>query len=237
MRHAVVLMILCVGCASAPATAPVVSEGFVLRPLFQTVDGELAAGTAFVAEIPGSGARVLLSALHLFGENGGLDREIPPDELPAYVSGVHLAAAFDGSPVGTAEGPIEIPDASPMNEKPGVGDIVAFRLAPEASLPAAPLAASNPAVGDTIWLAAEVSGVADRHLFAAKVVEIDRADLIFIYEDPSLDLRATSGAALLNAAGEVVGINVGGGNDDGILFGFANSVDNFRGRLLNAIER
>lgn len=46
--------------------------------------------------------------------------------------------------------------------------------------------------------------------------------LDYIYDVPGVNFAGTSGAPVFNAAGEVVGINLGGGNHNGKTFDFAN---------------
>ena len=57
----------------------------------------------------------------------------------------------------------------------------------------------------------------------AVVVERTETTLIFRFEDPSIEAPYSSGAPVLDRAGDVVGINVGGGWLDGERLGHANS--------------
>ena len=92
------------------------------------------------------------------------------------------------------------------------------------------LAVAAPVNGDTIWLAARV-GESEARLHQATVVQID-GDWMFFEYAAELDLAATSGAPVLNAAGEVVGLNLGGGKmPDGKFVGSANPVTALRAHL------
>ena len=59
---------------------------------------------------------------------------------------------------------------------------------------------------------------------------------MFRYRDASDHPRFTSGAPLLNAAGEVVGINVGKGEIRGHTVGHANHVASLRRHLREAVQ-
>jgi hypothetical protein len=85
------------------------------------------------------------------------------------------------------------------------------------------LAHSVPSVGDSVWLVAQVrSGAApDVLLHKAIVVSSDRTFLRFAYDNGALNLRATSGAPVVNSAGQVVGINFGGQQEGHWLVGDA----------------
>src|SRR5690242_16938525 len=65
---------------------PTIPANFAVRPLFQLRDGrQIQAGTAFAATMDG-GSPVLLSAMHLFGEAGGLDHDLPGTTLPEAIA-------------------------------------------------------------------------------------------------------------------------------------------------------
>ncbi|MBF5043372.1 trypsin-like peptidase domain-containing protein [Aggregicoccus sp. 17bor-14] len=112
-------------------------------------------------------------------------------------------------------------------------DLAAF-IAPEsAASRVLPLATQNPKVGDDVWLVAEVRGgrSVGTHLHRARVVESKRTTLAYTFEDPTLELRATSGAPVVNAKGEVVGVNLGGGHQGDSLYGVAHPVQSVRAHL------
>ena len=234
--YIVLALCLGIGAIAVAESPPEVRKGFVTRPEFTTTEGRFGAGTAFAVEVDGAERRALLSAVHLFGSAGGLDREIPPKDLPGYVREVTCVDAFDGDQVGGASSLVPLPNASSMNESPGAGDIVAFRIPEGQKFVTAPLAKESPRPGERVWLAAQVLNRTEARRFEAKVVGIADSRLYYAYEDPKLELRATSGAAVLNARGEAVGINLGGGESEGVLYGIANPVENFRAALVEAMR-
>jgi hypothetical protein len=69
-------------------------------------------------------------------------------------------------------------------------------------------------VGDTVWLVAQlVSGAPkEKLLFKAKVVRVQDLALNYLVDDPegTFELRATSGAPVVNERGEVVAVNLAG---------------------------
>ena len=77
------------------------------------------------------------------------------------------------------------------------------------------LAPTQPKLGDTVWLVAQlVSGAPkDKLLFKAKVSRVQDLALNYVVDDPdgTFELRATSGAPVVNERGEVVAVNLAGG--------------------------
>jgi hypothetical protein len=65
----------------------------------------------------------------------------------------------------------------------------------------------------------------DQLIHGAKVVRVDSGWLHFDYDDKTLILDGTSGAPVLNEAGDVVGINAGASEQEGRSIGFAVGVD------------
>ncbi|QRK11123.1 trypsin-like peptidase domain-containing protein [Archangium violaceum] len=224
-----------------PASAvsvPRPPQGAVMRPRFVTAEGEFAAGTAFVVRLD-DGRLVGLTAYHLFGPAGGLEREVAAAELGRFVRGVWLDALTsseqtrEAGPMWVLPGAHATTDAADLS-----GDVAAF-LVPESLAPRAlKLARARPQPGERVWLFAEVLEGRTQHqlLHEARVDSSTATRLNYHFADPTLSLRATSGAPVLNARGEVVGINLGGGNDgEDSLWGAANPTESVRAQLARAL--
>jgi hypothetical protein len=153
-------------------------------------------------------------------------------DLPKVVTAVTAASADDRAVTVTSRQVLPIAGASAFKQG-GNGkqadlsaDVAAFRLSGAGGATALPLAGTPAAVGDTVFLLAAVSG-SDERLFAAKVSGAIDNGLEYEFEDPGIQLRATSGAPVVNTRGEVVGINLAGG--DGV--GLANPAKRIRERI------
>jgi hypothetical protein len=210
----------------------VVADGFLFRPHFSTTQGKFRAGTAFCVRLDGQDEPVLLTALHLLGPSGGLPAEVAPLDVPRVVRGVELEDCFDAGkrvPVGNAA--LVIAEAARLGKPGKAGDVLAFRVPRTASVHAARLAAQGPAQGEKVWLAASVVGGAPpaQRLHEAQATgTTPEGELVYQFATPGLQLRATSGAPVLNAAGEVVAINLGGYEEGGKVHGIGNPVTQFR---------
>lgn len=227
--------------AQRSAEPPDVPDAAVLRPEFVLKKGRTGAGTAFVVRLPAKKKNlVVLTAWHLFGPAGGFPEQIEAAKLSQQVRYALLSDPFAKSkkakPVKTGA-VLRIPEAGDMeDQKAAAGDIAAFVATKSMKSMALPLAESNPRAGETLWLLAEVVGGAPRgqKLHRATCAGVEDGFLIFQYANAKLELRATSGAAILNAKGEVVGVNYGGGEDEGKLYGYANPVERFAPYLFKA---
>ena len=229
--------------APALAQAPSIPECTVLRPAFQVGDQTFSAGTMFPARM---GDKVLMfTAHHLLGPAGGLPAQLTGPQVPTEVTSVTVRDAFTGTSCGSARSALAIADAAPMSETT-VRDLAVFvpemaagldRLSStrKAELSPLALAEANPAKGDKVWVAASFAG-AEGRTFPAEIVEVSDGAVYYQYEDAGLDLTATSGAAVVDAEGKVVAINLGGGKmPDGNLVGAGNPVAAVRGRVEGAL--
>jgi len=220
------------------AGPPKIQDHFVLRPEFATKKGVLIAGTAFAIEIEGQERLLIMTAVHLFGPSGGLSKQIPSSELPAYISGVTLYDAFTEAELAKAGPMIDLPDASPWNQK-DTGDVAAFWAQKDSNIGRAKLAQSPPKAGDAIWLAASLidGPERDQPLHRAIVRLSKKEGINFEYENPKLNLTATSGAPLLDSEGNVIGINVSVIDLGDKIFGTATPVGLIRTLLDKALFR
>jgi hypothetical protein len=188
----------------------------ICRPTFELKDQSLSAGTAFLMETAVEKKPVVLvTAHHLLGPMGGLPAEVAWSEVPKAVKRAtcNSITAPAQSWVGA---PLAVPGAASFNNQTpdGLRDIALFVVQKPAARPLK-LAAVLPKLGDTVWLVAQlVSGAPqEKLLFKAKVARVQDLALNYVVEDPAgtFDLRATSGAPVVNERGEVVAVNMAGG--------------------------
>ncbi|OAI47457.1 hypothetical protein AYO44_09495 [Planctomycetaceae bacterium SCGC AG-212-F19] len=216
-----------------------VPDGFVLQPEFQIKKKSFAAGTAFVVKLEGFPRPVILSAIHLVGPAGGYTEDVPAAKLAQVVEKVTFTDQFTGkNAMWVTQGVLTIPDAAPLGKTGKAGDIMALWAPDKAALKPAPLAAKTPAKGETVWVATRAGGApATQRLHRATVILEEEGKLYYFYDNPKFEIQGTSGAPVLNAAGEVVGINLGGGTSQGKVGGVANPVGVFREHLVEACKK
>lgn len=216
---------------------PTVPDRFVFRPTFVTSRGTASAGTAFITMLPAQATPVAVTAIHLLGPAGGLDQDVPGVEVPEVIRQVVLQECYDTDlELDVGGKALSIPSAAPLNSPSEAGDIAAFWVVSSSLVSALPLAESDPVVGERVWLAGPVIGGAprDQRLHSARVLMFEKQNVYYQYDNPQLELRATSGAPVLNAKGEVIAINLGGGELEGNVIGVGNPVGRFRSHLLRA---
>jgi hypothetical protein len=229
--------------AKEPAAVrpPSVVSRAVCEPTFQTVDGEFSAGTAFAARLQtatGSAPSqtVLVTAHHLFGPAGGLPRQIAWKDLPAFVVSVRCAGLEDAADVFSAQRPLRVVDARPYSAPGNPRDVALFALPAQDFQYLFP---SNESVRlrSPVWLIARVAGGEPpaKLLHEARVATLDAQWLEFDYQNPNLDLTATSGAPIVDERGRVVGINIGVRRADGRLIGVAQPASVLRAAVKGAL--
>jgi hypothetical protein len=195
----------------------------VCRPEFQTVSGPMNAGTAFILDVPVKSAKALLvTAHHLFGPNGGMEKQVTWQELPEKVTKAKCTFLSSRGGSMTVGKPLPIKNARAIGEGGNARDIAAFPIT-ETPAYAIKLAVLPPKVGDEVWLVAKVvSGAPSTEiLHKARVTRSDRSVLEFEYENRAINIRATSGAPIVNKDGKLVGVNVGASHGSGDMVGSA----------------
>ncbi|WP_395377362.1 trypsin-like peptidase domain-containing protein [Marinicella sp. W31] len=175
------------------------------RPTFITTEGDRTAGTAFVVGYEGGFFAV--TAYHLLGEAGGLSRDYAWDEVFEVVYEVSLQSLSDENTQYIAPSQVMIVGAKGLSFWTAKNDIAVFRMLDKPTH-YLKLADEHPKVGDLVWLYADVIGGSDALLHKAVVEQYDRDSMLYGFINKKLSLNGSSGAAMLNAKGEVVGINV-----------------------------
>lgn len=212
----VLCVFLSIGAATAMAAPPKEVVDTLCRPVFELKDQPLSAGTAFLLE---TGVEkqpvVLVTAHHLLGPMGGLSAEIAWSDVPKAVKRATCKSITNPAQtwIGT---PLAIPGAASFNNQTqdGLRDIALLTLQGKAAVKPLKLAAAQPKLGEPVWLVAQlVSGAPkEKLLFKAKVARVQDLALNYLIEDPAgtFELRATSGAPVVNERGEVVAVNIAG---------------------------
>jgi hypothetical protein len=202
--------------------------------MFMVGNSPLEAGTAFVIHPTGHGP-LLITAQHLFGPDGGLDRVIAWQDMPREVKSVR-ATSLDDEAVSVSGGaPLVVEGAEGMSSKRVGGDLAIFPITELGPAHALELADAPPKVNDRVTLLAEVLDGAAGLRHGATVVEVGKDYVGYIF-DEHIELQATSGAPVVDARDRVVAINLGGGKtDDGRVFGIGNSVAVFGPAIQRAV--
>lgn len=213
---------------------PEPAAGLLFRPDFETIYGPVSAGTAFPAWDAAAGEAVLLSAHHLLGEAGGLDRELRWDEVASAVTSVSLEPMTSQEPPPKVGAARTIPNAGAMENGRASGDMLAFRLPDHPQSRSLPLSKKAPYPDDQVWLYAELGNEDTVGLHEGRVIRNSHKFLEFRFLESGISLRATSGAPILNAAGKVVGVHVGGVTYQDELLGYAVPLSAVRENLAKA---
>jgi hypothetical protein len=216
-RRRLFALFVSIGAADAMAEPPKAVVDTICRPTFELKDRSLSAGTAFLME---TGVEkqpvVLVTAHHLLGPMGGLPTEIAWNDVPKSVKRASCKSIVTPAQ-SWAGAPIAIPGAASFNNqtKDGLRDIALLTVQGKPAAKPLKVSPAQPRLGETVWLVAQLfSGAPPGKLqFKAKVTRVQDLALNYLVEDPerTFDLRATSGAPVVNERGEVVAVNLAGG--------------------------
>jgi hypothetical protein len=227
--------------AEGVPSSPPLQAGDIARSIFRAhyelESGNVQAGTIFLAKLDRDGPLVAITAHHLFGRLGGLRYEIAPDELVRTWEKGDVRDIASGKVISALPKPLLIADAKRFSTDVLSTDVAAFPIAEAGSMIPLSLASVRPKVGDAVWLVASIVGKekAGELQHAARVVMSDDDALVFEYEDPTLELRATSGAPVLSTKGEIVGVNLSSGKKETKLMGMAGAIPSVKKRIASAM--
>src|SRR5450756_709060 len=230
------ILLTCLALLSFVATgigAPEPVPGVVFKPTFLTGYDSLTGGTGFVASFNGS--YVFVTAQHLFGTATGLDKDLSPAEAKDYAAALAALAMDSRSNLVTSTHMLLIPSAKAFSNADSSKDVAAFLL-PGYAGKSLKIATQVPKVGDAVYLYARPRGEDSLRIISGKVARNSYTGLEYVYDNGKFNFAGTSGAPVLNEAGEVVGINLGGGDYQGHQFGFANPLQCFAPLILSAIK-
>jgi hypothetical protein len=206
----------------------------LFRPTIQTANGVIDAGTAFAATINGSSKTFVLTALHLFGPAGGLNQDMTPSDLPQQWEALKLRdckSRIMHDDVGID--PVLLDQTQPLPTVSAQGDVAACAVEESGFLRFRPLPISSnaPQPGDKVWLVSEVIGSSS--LVHSAVVEgIEQGWAVYRFDQP-IELRATSGAPVVDGQGQVVAVHAGGGDEGGVVMGVGTPTSKFVNSLIS----
>jgi hypothetical protein len=200
-------------------------------------EGSFSAGTAFVCEYPDSSRQLLITAHHLFGPGGGLDSEIPWNQLNQVIKLTVGLSMHDASVHLVSKKALLIPGARPLDKKGLNDDIAAFELDYDKTRSTLKLSKDAPKVGERVWLYGRQIGSSFVELIPCTVINSSPKQLDYSVDRKPFELCATSGAPVLNAEGQVVAVNIGGRQDGEKFVGLGNPSTSVLAHLEGALKK
>lgn len=207
--------IIVTGCESKSVNEPPT----LYQPSFETKAGTATAGIAFI--IKHKKAHYAVSAQHLIGQAGGLDKNYKGKDLKNIFKRVTLTPINTEYSKLISNSYIDIPLAEGASEKTAKNDLFISHIESNLSSHTVKIAKRFAKPGSKVKLYAKVLNSTDT-IHPAIVIKSTGDHLIYTF-DNHIELRATSGAPILNQNNEVVGIHLGGKTSKyGPTVGFAN---------------
>ncbi|MFG0265524.1 MAG: hypothetical protein ACF8AM_10285 [Rhodopirellula sp. JB055] len=208
-----------------PEGAPDVMEFAAWRPFFTTdagvVTGSDMIGSGFAFQMREDSKPVFVTAFHLLGTAGGLERDLHPGDLSDSVETTFLSDVFgatDGvKQIGAPYQPCDQDTAQEFVDT----DVVAFDLVGRFKPTMLELSNHPIQLGQRLWMVTAVFAGASpsQKCHAVKVLDVKGGKIRYRFENDRLSLKATDGAPLLFDSGKVAGMHQGGSTDDEGVFG------------------
>ena len=218
---------------NSQVSPPVEVQDAVCRPRLEVDGQDRRTGTAFVLETDDARPRrLLVTAQHLFRLAGAQDQAIPWSEMPVRATSASCLSLDQRRLVRTGRA-YAIPNAHAMGPLATLRDIAAFPLLAEPRpLRALRLAHTEPPAGQPVWIVAQTADPSrpGPYLLRATVLYTS-GFLAYVYTDTGFNLSNTSGAPVVDASGDVVGLNVGVARQAGATIGVADDLSTVRQAL------
>lgn len=193
---------------------------FVGMPSVETPKGWMIAGTAFLARRRNDSQIYILTAHHLFSPSGGLTGRLTHAELPNMIRSFQLVEWFGDPRTRPTEGCL-VPGGDDLHDP--LADLALFKVSNVPEEDALLLAETSPAIGEMVWLLAQVKSGAPKANFVhrARVVPHDSRWLVCVFENSQITLQDAPGAPLVDAQSRIVGVYSGQVESNGYRYAFA----------------
>ncbi len=198
-----------IACSGGCSDEPIIGNRVAFRPDISQKSGEkFSAGTCFVTQTGPDSQPIMITALHIFGPDGGLPEHIASEDLSTKIGLIYLKPLDDAeTSVGFASEslvstgyPWELDDVS--------GDLAVFKLFQgKENIDILYLAKANPKSGDNVWIVGDKfnSYTNKQRLWPAIVIQVTpRYIALELLKD--LDISGFSGAPVINCKKEIVGM-------------------------------
>lgn len=202
-------------------TVPTYPSDFVGGAEVETIDGTQGAGTASVIKLKDGFQCYVVSARHLLGPMGGFKTQTAAKDVPSFVKSIKIDAFSGGIHTYVVTG-LAVPatDLNPLTAP--INDLAVYQLHDSSPQDQAVVLSDKlPIVGEPVWVVAKVrGGVPEGQIMqSAKVTSSKEGEWLNAqFDNDKIITAGASGAPVLNAAGEVVGVYSGHYGKDGHMF-------------------
>jgi hypothetical protein len=213
--------------AATPVAIPTLPEAIAGVPEFNTTGGKASAGSAGFVKLKDGTQSYIVSARHLLGPEGAFDGQVAAKDVPAFVRSIRITSFFSGSVRNYHVAGLLVP-ATRLETHSGepLDDLAVYLI--EDQLPqghAGVLADRVPAWGAQVWVVATVRGgtPVGQIMQSGRVISDSASPkwLVFQFDNDRIIPGGASGAPVVNAAGEVVGVYSGHCSKQGHVIGYA----------------
>lgn len=204
---------------------PTLPDNFIARPEFIIGESGFGAGTGFFLESSAANTGFIITAHHLFGPLGGLDKDIHPKNLKNVVSSIRMTGiinpwsrVFQVRPIPVRDDP-GLTSENPFYDKHV--DLAVFAIKHHKDIHWGTLSRDSLKVGEIAWQAGEprYGQAQGEWLHSCRIIRMAKGHGFCLFDNQELVLGGTSGSPYVNSKGEVLGLHSGSTKEPGKLTG------------------
>lgn len=215
----------------AHAAEPKVPDNVLMKPTFLLANQSWSGGTAFLVQAPDKRGALLVTCHHLFGPATGRDEQMSGEQIRTEVRAAIGLSMQDTKTVIVADRYVAFKGARGQDGEGAEKDLAAFAVKADQPPTTLEFAEDAPRIGQLVYMFARLRSEAAPRLLQATITQVEPNWLLYTFKERTIDLAGTSGAPILNEAGKVIGMNVGGNDQNGEVIGAANPATRMKENL------
>jgi hypothetical protein len=182
-----------------------------------------------------AGKQYLVTAHHILGPAGGIKTQLTPRDVAKELKAIAGLCLGDSTTVLLGTPALFVASARLYDENGGDSDVAVVRLPDARGVKPLVLTGVAAKKNDPVWLFVRLVDRDRPTLYPATVIEVTPGFVQYKLDDKTLNLRAATGAPVLNTAGEVIAMHLGFGKQDTTaLVGIACPAPAIRARIREA---
>lgn len=188
---------------------PVPPANVLFRPTFLSPDIAHYAGTAFRVKDGPNEQSYFVTAHSIFGPAADMDVQMSSEDIARVIVAAVGVSCTDPRNVVIARNYIPLPGAKRADGEGSEKDLAVFELPNRLGDASLTLDPAPLVRGDKVWVYLKYAGKARVGLERAVVGYVSDKEVRYLFDNQDADFRGSTGAPILSAEGNVVGMHLG----------------------------